>query len=364
MGLHGKMFKKNTKYKILTPDGFKTFSGVQTKKEAVIRICFSNNKFIDVTETHRFIVDGLIYVAKNLKIGDSLQHKISGNIEVTNIKYMNSTKNVYDPIEVKGYAYFGNDIVNHNCEFLGSINTVIDTPTLEFLFTTIEEPLSIELENNFRIYEKPVNGCVYTIGVDVAKGTGEHSSTVQVLKILSTTPLKLEQVAAYESNMVDVYTFSDIIHRIAIFYNNAYLLVENNADGAAVVNKLWWDLEYTNFINSGSKTKDLGIRATQGTKTKAVLLMKKLIEDGCLLLKDRDTVNQLGSFIERGKKFFGKDLPDDLVSALYWAPYVFTMDILDEEIRLNQTTIDDEGWGMLSDVDIIDDDFSWLVSIS
>jgi hypothetical protein len=46
--------------------------------------------------------------------------------------------------------------------------------------------------------------------------------------------------------------------------------------------------------------------------------MKKVVDDGSLKLYDQETIQQLGSFIEKKRNIFqGKDLPDDLVSALY-----------------------------------------------
>ena len=251
-----------------------------------------------------------------------------------------------------------------SCEFLGSTNTVIDSEVLSVLFTQYQEPILIELENKFRIYEKPIEHTQYLIGVDTAKGTGEHFSTMQVLKVITSNPIKLAQVAVYESNLIDVYSFTDIIHRTGIFYNNAYVIVENNAEGAAVVNKLWWELEYTNMVNSGSKISELGVRATKTTKTKAVLLMKKLIEDNNLSLIDLETINQLGSYIEKNKKMYGKDLDDDLVSGLYWSTYIFLMDILDETVSLETKSVDDEGWGLLSSVTIEEDNFDWLLEIN
>ncbi|MFW6311604.1 MAG: hypothetical protein ACOC1K_05150 [Nanoarchaeota archaeon] len=70
-----------------------------------------------------------------------------------------------------------------------------------------------------------------THNCDIAKGTGEHYSTIQVLRIDSTSPVKLEQVATYECNTVDPYHFSAIANRIAIYYNNAYIMAENNGIG-------------------------------------------------------------------------------------------------------------------------------------
>jgi hypothetical protein len=63
----------------------------------------------------------------------------------------------------------------------------------------------------------------------------------------------------------------------------------------------------------------LGVRATSKTKPKAVLTMKKLLENDDLTICDANTIEELMNFIEtKGGSFKGKDeKPDDLVSALY-----------------------------------------------
>ena len=255
----------------------------------------------------------------------------------------------------------------HLVEFLGSTNTVISPDVMEYLFTQYESPIHIDMNGRFRIFEKPERGCRYVVGSDVAKGTGEHDSVCQVLKFISLDPIKFEQVAVFQNNFTDVYSFSDIINRISIYYNNAYIMVENNAEGAAVVNKLWWDIETENLVNTGAKAVNLGIRATKNTKPKAVLLMKKVIEDNCLKIRDKETVEQLASFIEQNGKFFGKDLGDDLISALYWAVYVTQMDVFDETISLktgNDGESEEEIWGVLSDIHSeAEEDFKWLDDI-
>ena len=260
---------------------------------------------------------------------------------------------------IKNNQYYSNNIVSHNCEFLGSTNTVVDTDVLEYLFTQYNDPILLDMQGKFRIFEKPIINCSYVLGVDTAKGTGEHDSVVQVLKITSLNPASFEQVAVFQSNSTDVYLFADTINRISIYYNNGYMMVENNAEGAAVVNRLWWDIENGNLVNTGNKAINLGIRATKNTKPKAVLLMKKLIEDNCLKINDKETVEQLSSFIEEKGRFYGKDLGDDLVSALYWAVYVLQMDVFDDESvglkSSNNLENNVEIWGILSDVDLNED---------
>ena len=251
------------------------------------------------------------------------------------------------------------------CKFLGSTNTVINPEVLRTLLSMDVNPRFYDLKDRLRVWEKPLDGCKYVIGVDPAKGTGEHFSAIQILRINSTLPVDLTQVAVFENNLTDVYEFSQIIHRLSIYYNNAYILCENNGEGSAVIGQLWWQWENENLVNTGSKEINLGIRSNKNTKPKAVLLMKKLIEDGSVELKDRETIEQLGSYIEEEGKFFGKDKEDDLVDALFWACYLFEMNILSEEWSFKgkeQET--DDAWGILSDIEDDIDDWSWLTKSS
>lgn len=251
-------------------------------------------------------------------------------------------------------------------EFLGSTNTVIDPNVLEILINGIDEPETTDLGGKLLIYEKPRDDCKYVIGTDTAKGTGENYSVAQILRIESLTPLKFVHVAKFESNTIDVYSFADVINRLSYYYNNAFIMCENNSEGSTVVNRIWWEHENPNLINSGSKTTDLGIRATKTTKPKAVLLMKKLLEDGDLVIKDRETIKQLSSFVDDNGKYRGRDTNDDCVSALYWAIYIVEMNILEhyninaleEKAKNNDEAA--EVWGILSDASAPEEDFQWL----
>lgn len=248
-------------------------------------------------------------------------------------------------------------------EFIGSVNTLIDENVLRTILTQHTDPIEISMNNRLKIWEKPQDNAIYVIGADPSKGTGEHWATAQVLRIDKIVPIKLKQVAVFRDNKTDVYDFADMLNRLSRFYNNAFIMCENNGEGSAVVQRIWWEHENENLINSGSKAKNIGIRSTggeKGTKTKAVLMMKKIIEDGSIEINDENTLKELGSFIEENGKFVGKDTPDDLVSALFWACYIFEMDILDEDYSFDQKEGDDI-WGILSDIDdMVDEDWSWL----
>jgi hypothetical protein len=247
-------------------------------------------------------------------------------------------------------------------QFIGSTNTVISPDVLRVILRKNVDPVMRDLNDRLLIWEKPKTDSLYVMGVDVAKGSGENYSVIQIIKIESVKPVGMVQVGVFYDNMTDIYDFADIIHRLSIYYNNAYIMVENNSEGSAVVRRLWWEHENSNLVNSGSKEVSLGIRASRSTKPKAVLLMKKIIEDGCLEIRHEKTLKELGSYIEEGGKFFGKDLNDDLVSALYWACYIFEMDILDETFEFKKNDEDEDAWGILSDINTIIEDWSWLTN--
>lgn len=358
------MYKLNNRYKILSPSGYVDFEGIhQLVKNSYVEI-ITNNNILKCSNDHRILSNDIFIEAEKIKIGHLI--KTSDGIEtVIDKKIIDKPIILYDPINVSGGdVYYSNNILSHNCSFLGSSNTLLTTETIEFLFATYQKaPIHIDLMGKFRIYEKPKPGCDYVIGVDSGKGTGGDSSVIQVLKMKSMKPIAYEQVAVYQNNTVDIYMFTDIVHRISVYYNNAYIMVENNAEGSTVVNKLWWDIETDKLVNTGSKQIDLGIRATKNTKPRAVMLLKKLIEDHSLKINDKETVEQLSSFIEDKGKFYGQNLHDDLVSGLQWATYITELDIFDETAKLKESV--EEGkevdvWGLLSDVNTItSDDFEF-----
>lgn len=251
----------------------------------------------------------------------------------------------------------------YDCTFLGSSNTIIDGKTLVKLNQGINHPNFLDMGDKFRIWEKPIDGATYVLGVDTSKGVGSDYSVIQVFRIISIKPVKMIQVGVWEDNFTDVYTFSSIVNRMSYYYNNAYIMCENNSEGSVVVSRLWWDFENENLINTGTKNKDLGIRATGQTKPKAVLLMKKLIEDGSIVINDKNTVDQLSDFQDLGNnKYACVNCNDDCVTSLYWALYILEQEVFDESYEFNKDNGDDEGWGILADwgESNIENDFSWM----
>lgn len=240
------------------------------------------------------------------------------------------------------------------CEFSGSINTVISADSIEYINTTIQEPIQMDLNDRLRIYNLPKQGEKFLIGVDPSKGTGEHDGCIQIYRLDSFKPVRLVNVATFQSNTTDAYEFSSIINKLSIYYNDAMIAIENNGEGSTISQNLWWVFENPNLYNSGNKESEIGIRATKSTKPKAVITMKKLIEDGSLVIRDRETAKQLSTFIEKKNGTFESSVGgDDLVSALYWMCFLISTENFEDVVDLfkNKENDEEDVWGILSDID-------------
>jgi len=325
------MWKGNTRYKVLTPTGFQSFVGVQKLRKEGYRFECDNGLYCEVSKGHRFVTSCGEILSDDIGVDDTIVHRQYGEVKIKK-KINLEESDVYDLLGVAGESiYYADGFIHHNCEFIGSSNTVIDSKCIEKLFKKREEPNFLDMKGRFRIWEKPKPGCSYVLGVDTAKGTGENHSVIQILRVDSITPVTMKQVAVWEDNYTDVYTFAAIVHKTSYYYNDAYIMVENNGEGAPVVQRLWWEYENQNLINTGGREKDLGVRATNRSKTMAVLLMKKLLEDENIQLVDPRTIEQLSDFQDLGNgKFGGVNIADDLVSGLYWAIYILEQEVFDE----------------------------------
>ena len=84
-------------------------------------------------------------------------------------------------------------------------------------------------------WETPKPNVKYILGADVATGTGNDFSSVQILDRNT-----MNQVAEYKGQ-VSTKVFSVYIKALARYYNEAYAIVETNSIGEAVFNELYYD---------------------------------------------------------------------------------------------------------------------------
>ena len=209
------------------------------------------------------------------------------------------------------------------CEFLGSIDTLINSTKIKAL--PVVEP---KRSGGLDVYEMPKKGHIYTVTVDVSRGlTNDYSAFC----VIDCTNVPYKVVAKYRDNDIKPIVFPNIIERVAKHYNKAYILVEINDLGQQVADALQFELEYDNMMmvtqrgRSGQvlgggfsgRGNQLGLRMTKGTKKIGTSNLKSLVEGDKLLISDFDIIAELSTFISKGKSFEAESgATDDLVMCL------------------------------------------------
>jgi hypothetical protein len=357
------MFKLNKNLLVKTPTGFKSFSGIQKVYRPFYHwIIFEDGTEIKCSENHSFGSEKI--KASTIKVDDILQgKKIVYNEIVEEGIYL------YDLLDVgEDNLYYSNNIVSHNCEFLGSVNTLINPAKLRNL--VYEDP--IKRNAGLDVYEEANEENNYLITVDVARGIGNDYSAFIVFDITN-FPYKI--VAKYRNNEIKPMMFPSVIHQVAKGYNDAWLLIEVNDIGDQVASIIQYDLEYDNvlmcamrgragqIVGSGfsGKKSQLGVRTTSSVKKLGCSNLKTLLEDDKLLICDYDIISELTTFAQRGNSFEAEEgCNDDLAMCLVIFSWLVAQDYFKEmtdndvrkriyEEQKNQIEQDMAPFGFISD---------------
>jgi len=273
-------------------------------------------------------------------------------------------RNHYVPIEVHWSEVPGRDVKwkqetiantskdqfrqEFECEFIGSVNTLITPAKLR----TLAYVSPIEARSGLDIYELPKEDRIYTMVCDVSHGEGLDYSAFSVI---DSTELPYKQVAKYRSSNISPLLYPNIIIDVANKYNEAYVLVETNDIGQQVGEILHGDLEYENLMmlstrgragqvltgGFGPGKSHVGIRTSKKVKQIGCQNLKNLIEDEQLIVQDFDTISEMTSFVAKGTSYQAEPgYYDDLVMTLVlfsWValqPYFKEMNDVDVRKRL------------------------------
>ena len=271
-------------------------------------------------------------------------------------------RNDYIPIEVHWSEVPGRDEVwkeetirntsqsqfnsEFECEFLGSIDTLISSVKLKQLVyrTPIHSNVGID------IHVRPEENRTYMLTADVSRGTANDYSAFVVFDV---TEIPYKIVAKFRDNEIKPLLFPTKIHEVAKAYNNAYVMVEVNDIGEQVANTLQFDLEYDNLVMASMRGRagqvlgagfsggraQLGVRTTKAVKKIGCSNLKQLIEDNKLIVEDYDCVNELSTFISKGASYTADDgCNDDLVACMFmfgWATdQTYFKELTDNDIRM------------------------------
>ena len=235
--------------------------------------------------------------------------------------------------------------IEFECEFLGSIDTLIAPSKLKTLI--YDNPMTRNA--GLDIYEQPLPEHDYVMTVDVARGVGEDYSAFVVADI---TEFPHKIVAKYRNNTIKPMLFPNVIYEVAKCYNSAFILCEVNDIGDQVASIIQYDLEYQNLLMcsmrgragqivgqgfSGNKTQ-LGVKMSKTVKKVGSLNLKTMIEEDKLIFNDYEIISELTTFISKHNSFEAEEgCNDDLAMCLVIYAWLVAQDyfkeLTDQDIR-------------------------------
>ena len=309
-------FVLNRHYEILTPDGFRSFVGLHCIQQSTISVFTRSGRILTGSAKHRILTPNGFTILGNLIVGDYVQtlfgldcvERLTSNEEITNL---------YDPIDVDHpeQAFYTDEIISHNCSFMGSANTLIPANKLKAL--SYRDP--VEVKGDLKIYTTPVyttetgSAHIYLITVDIGMGQGLDYSVINVTDI-SESPFR--QVAVWRNNLISATMLAPMIRDIGTYYNNAFVLMEINFEGHAVADMLHNELEYPSVITIlphpkkgqllsggfGPKCR-FGLKMTEATKRIGCSGLKTLFENDKYIVNDYQTLRELTTFVVHNKSY-------------------------------------------------------------
>nr|QMP83401.1 MAG: hypothetical protein [Caudoviricetes sp.] len=347
------MFKENNRYLIKTPLGFESFKGIQNKKINILyTFIFEDGESIKCSGGHKFLTDIGFLEAKNITLKNTITNK-----KIKDIVTENGIFDVYEPISVGTYkTYFTNNVISHNCDFLGSTNTLISGEKL----ATIAYKESLKKYADMIVYEDPIKEFydedtgelltrdhLYAMTVDVSEGKNLDYSAFSVFDV-STMPYK--QVAVYRNNAIPPMLYPTVLKMCAEYYNNAHVLIEVN-NNPQIADVLIEDLEYENVlkVSSGNKRAQtlclyggrnvaMGLKMSPLVKRIGCSTLKTLVETDKLVIQDFETISELTTFVQDGPSYKAEEgANDDLAMTLVIFGWLATQkmfkEIVDHDLR-------------------------------
>jgi len=228
--------------------------------------------------------------------------------------------------------------VEFECEFLGSVNTLINPAKLKNL--VYEDP--VQRNAGLDIYKKSKPEHNYLLTVDVARGLGNDYSAFVVFDI---TNFPYQVVAKYRNNEIKPMLFPNIIQQTAKNYNDAWVFVEVNDIGEQVASILHYDLEYENMLMAAmrgragqvvghgfsGKKSQMGVRTTAQVKKLGCSNLKTLLEDDKIITTDYDIISELTTFAQKHNSFEAEEgCNDDLAMCLVIFSWLVAQDYFKE----------------------------------
>lgn len=351
--------KINNKYDVLTNDGFKDFIGVKrTYSDVVYDITLDNGLNIKSTKNHVYPTKDGFLSSFELFVGLTLQTKM-GDSDIVKISLVEHNGYVYDLLEVAdGNMYYANNVLTHNCSFLGSGDQVIDDKYVQRQKKeNVKDPIRKEwIDGNMWIWEDPIKDHKYILAADAASGSSDDFGVMWILDFTTGN-----QVGEYRGKVTP-----DVLGEISHYYGEAYdaFIVVDITGGYGVstvlklldlgysTKKMYYDtvigidaVENNRSLEKYMRNGKLPGLNFQNKRNTLISEMEKSIRMNTIKVRSIRTVNEMSSFVFiNNRPDHTKGDHDDCLMAVAMCNFVGMTSFKDLEKSRGQAKAMINGW--------------------
>jgi len=180
---------------------------------------------------------------------------------------------------------------------------------------------------NIKIWEDPIQGKFYLIGIDTASSHGGDNSTIEVFEYET-----MRQVAEYQGKL-RIDSFCKVVEKLNSIYKNNIIIPENNSYGEAVCEHLTKDTssfkynlyyDYKKFKYGDNKKIVYGLCTNATTRPLMIDSLYNYVFENTHIIKSKGLALELIGLEQniRGRIEAGKGEKDDLCLATSFCTYV------------------------------------------
>lgn len=243
-------------------------------------------------------------------------------------------------------------------EFLGSSLTLISPSKIAAL--TYIDPI-YSTKDGFNFYKEVNREHTYVMVVDTGHGVGLDYSAFIVVDT-STTPFEI--VCTFRNNSMTPIIYPKYIMEAAVYFGNAYVLVETNDLGQQVVDILQEEMEYEGLIATANRTRSqevspgfatstkYGVRTTKLVKRLGCATAKSIIESDQIKINDFNLLKEMAKFSYKHGSYEAEQGNDDLMMCLVLFSWITTQSYFKDitNTNINRRVYQEAG---IDDYDIV-----------
>lgn len=179
--------------------------------------------------------------------------------------------------------------------FIGSGHPMFDQDVITKMLYSARDG---RVDGDWVWYDEYVDGYAYAVGVDVAEGVGQDSSTIVVVCF---SELKSKVVATFRSNRIAPDVLAYEVKRAAEAYGNALVAVERNNHGhttIATLKGIYQNL-YTEIVDDRIEdriTEKYGWLTTGASKPRMLYELKTAVNRGEIIIPSKDLLQEMRTY--------------------------------------------------------------------